>query len=714
MWQDSLHGLPSSTIVVHRLQRNTRRWWVLRALAAAAPALVLLLSASCDDEPTSPQGGPPSTIRPPRLSEGSGGDNPDSLPPGSFAITLHVDDVATGVFQKRQFASYTGKTLVKFTASENIQKVHRVSGSTTWITPRGHSVGGGCYSYVVVDFRKTGNLYGGGWAGMCNAQLITTLVLEGTGTATRTPGYPWSGTQQCGGTGQPICFEYYGWHKVQLTPTSQKLEVVVDSSSVMSGSTVRFTARRTDGGAFTVQSWTWKPITRVSNAGTTTASTYGPSATGCSVNPICNVMLTNTETSSGASSSPQRGIMYVRALVNGIVETARAEVIVSRGQLRLQAAPEEPWVGDSVRFTPSTTDGQAIRVLSWQWMPDTAPGRTVGCAPSETTNDCVTPVFERGVMYVTAEVGQIVLANAIRSSARRTSDVSLSSGGITTQRAAVRVVPKPDTLTLTATPQTIDPGDFVSFTPSAKSGRPIEVISWAWANDKPDDPEPHTVPCEPQEPTCQTPVYHSGTMVVRARIAGVEYVASVHVAVRPWCPPTGDPILDDPTVRNGLKNALIASGIHLPQLQRQEKVGVVRRRPDGTLIFETLIPQGYATHCAFRLKNPAALVDWPTDSDIVAYWHTHPSTPGDSIYGCGAPDDPPIPYRPHLQGGGSEGDWIQLNRANDARVAAGAAAVPEYVIDTQNVYTMPANVHWKNAVSGYKYTTHTPAGCRWN
>lgn len=60
------------------------------------------------------------------------------------------------------------------------------------------------------------------------------------------------------------------------------------------------------------------------------------------------------------------------------------------------------------------------------------------------------------------------------------------------------------------------------------------------------------------------------------------------------------------------------------------------------------------------------------------------------------------------------GDWIQLDRANTARVAAGAVPVPGCVIDTQNVYTMPANVKPENAVSGYKYTAHSPTDCRWN
>ena len=311
----------------------------------------------------------------------------------------------TGAFAKRTFASYTGKTLVRFIAQGAIVKMHIKSKSLTTITPVGEAVGGGCYGYVVVDFRKAGNLYGGGWAGLCNQPLVTTLVLEGTGTAHRVAWYLWNGFEQCGGTGQPSCFAYAGGsHNVQLIPTAQKLQLVVDSSSVTTGSTVRFTVRRSDGGSFTVQSWTWKPLTRVSNPGTTTASTYGPSASGCSVGAnICDAMMTNTETAGDTTASPQRGIMYVRALVNGITETARAEVTVRRGQLRLAADPTEVFARDTVTFTPSTLTGQPYRVLVWAWVPDTLPGQSAGCSTNHSI--CRTPIYESGVMFLTAEVG---------------------------------------------------------------------------------------------------------------------------------------------------------------------------------------------------------------------------------------------------------------------------------------------------------------------
>ena len=171
-------------------------------------------------------------------------------------------------------------------------------------------------------------------------------MFEGAGTAYRPPGYPWSGLEQCGGLGQPTCYEYGGGHTVQLTPTAYKLQVVVDSSSVTSGSTVRFTARRSDGRTFTVQSWTWRPLTPVTPPPIITLASkrrggatmgherlasaddpaeFGPEATGCGLTPTCDVVLTHND---AWVATPQRGYMYVQATVDGVVETARAAVTV--------------------------------------------------------------------------------------------------------------------------------------------------------------------------------------------------------------------------------------------------------------------------------------------------------------------------------------------------------------------------------------------------
>jgi len=83
----------------------------------AALVLSAVLVTSCADEPTSPTAtatvptdGPPAV-----LDVTPAGENPDSLPPGSFRIYLFVDDISTGTFTKRQFASYGVKTLVKLT-----------------------------------------------------------------------------------------------------------------------------------------------------------------------------------------------------------------------------------------------------------------------------------------------------------------------------------------------------------------------------------------------------------------------------------------------------------------------------------------------------------------------------------------------------------------------------------------------------------------------
>lgn len=356
-------------------------------MAGAGTFVALVLSialvTSCADEPTSP--GPlPVDGTPPLFNSGSGGDNPDSLPPGTFEIMLPSQSAATGAFSKTQFASYTAKTLVRFLAYGALIKIHLKSGNQTTVSPRGEWAAGGCYAQVVVDFRKPGNLYGGGWAGQCTQPLSTTLVLEGTGTAMRTPGYSWNGFQQCGGAGQPLCFEFTGAHVVQLVPTAQQLELVVDSSSVTSGSTVRFTARRTNGGALTVRSWTWKPLTpvtpppvvalaslrrpggaldhatRLSSSGGPTQ--YGPDATACGLTPTCDVMLTHNDP---AVATPQRGYMYVQATVNGVVETARVTVSVNprAHELAVECSPTTVVRTSAVECTARVTPADPFTVV---------------------------------------------------------------------------------------------------------------------------------------------------------------------------------------------------------------------------------------------------------------------------------------------------------------------------------------------------------------
>lgn len=317
------------------------------------------------------------------------------------------DNLSTGAFVKTPFASYTQKTLVRLIAGGTLVKEHYKTKSLTPITPAGETYQGLCHGYVLVDFKKPpSTVSNAGWKGNCNSILEAVIAVDGNGTAERPNWNLRSTFYPCGGTNQPACYKYVnGSHTVQLIPTAQTLQLVASPGNVTTGSTVRFTARRSDGGSFTVQSWTWRPMTPVSDPGATTATKYGPSASGCSTGTnICDALMTNTETSADTTASPQRGIMYVQALVNGVLETAKAEVTVARGQLRLRADPAAITASDTVTFTPSTQGGQAFSVVSWNWVPDTLPGHSVSCG---TATVCRSDLYETGTMFVTANVGGV-------------------------------------------------------------------------------------------------------------------------------------------------------------------------------------------------------------------------------------------------------------------------------------------------------------------
>lgn len=290
----------------------------------------LLGLANCADDPLSPHRADSGTGVPAaRFPRFNAGENPDSLPPGSFFISMPVSpgQTNTGVFTKTVFASYGVKTRVEIVAAGLVGKKRITTGVMTWIDPRGQYVDG-CYSYVIADFRKAGNVSGGGWAGLCSARLTDTIVVEGTGTAERTPGYRYAGTT-CGAAWQAPCYTYSGEHSVRLRPVAKQLELMADPSQVISGSQVRFTARRKDGKPFTVVLWLWKPLSPV--VGANGSTTYGPTASGCTIGlPTCDVVMTNTQLPEDPSMTPQRGLMYVRAVVDGVEETAKAEVTVFR------------------------------------------------------------------------------------------------------------------------------------------------------------------------------------------------------------------------------------------------------------------------------------------------------------------------------------------------------------------------------------------------
>lgn len=89
------------------------------------------------------------------------------------------------------------------------------------------------------------------------------------------------------------------------------------------------------------------------------------------------------------------------------------------------------------------------------------------------------------------------------------------------------------------------------------------------------------------------------------------------------CPPTGDSVIYSPDVREGLVNALKASG---REPTGKEIAGFIFRRPDGTY-FTEIVPDPAATSCSHTpLPEPAPRSD---SAVAVGEFHTHLHTDGE-------------------------------------------------------------------------------------
>lgn len=173
-------------------------------------------------------------------------------------------------------------------------------------------------------------------------------------------------------------------------------------------------------------------------------------------------------------------------------------------------------------------------------------------------------------------------------------------------------------------------------------------------------------------------------MTVRVSRGGVVRTAKVHVNVSK-CPATGDSTIDSPDVRAGFMDMLKRSNVDstpgsginpndwVNTGNKKEKAVWIFRRPDGS--FYTKPANGWATECSFK---PDTAPNFPYSPDsLVGIAHTHPSTPGDTVYGACSALDPagnlhPVQHYPGDQtpgsvvgqagdeapfGGGSSGDW---------------------------------------------------------
>lgn len=109
----------------------------------------------------------------------------------------------------------------------------------------------------------------------------------------------------------------------------------------------------------------------------------------------------------------QSGTLVVEALVNGYARRVTWSVTVARG-MDMEAAPGTVNAGDSVSFAVSARTGFALdSVLSWEWVADSAPGRT-SASSCGVADSCRTSVYEKGWMHAVARINGHLEMDSVR------------------------------------------------------------------------------------------------------------------------------------------------------------------------------------------------------------------------------------------------------------------------------------------------------------
>jgi hypothetical protein len=185
----------------------------------------------------------------------------------------------------------------------------------------------------------------------------------------------------------------------------------------------------------------------------------------------------------------------------------------------------------------------------------------------------------------------------------------------------VSVTPFPAELGLKASKPAVEPGQNVTFTASVTPdsiegiGVPFKVAEWRW---QPDAGGASTLlpQCENQK-LCNYAPTVSGTMRAIGYANGAPDEATVHVTVLPCL--LNDSLLDDPTVRDALREVLNGMGIGGPDSLRTERAAGLYCDADGSCTSE-LYPVGpNDNECSMY---PPAAAD---TSDVLI--HGHPFRP---------------------------------------------------------------------------------------
>ncbi len=369
-------------------------------------ASLFILGACRDEPPTAPRASP---VRSQANLLLPGGDPPD--PPGTFATTLSPTASNQGVGPVT-LGNLAELTWVEVEASGLLDQYY--SDAAVWQQElRGQYRRpwdpGGSFDW---NAYCQGNVHvWGAQAGdkeFCRydapipvtAVWIDTVLMKGDVKASWKRG-PFSYSPGCDVTGKPPCYTYTGSFAITITPIAQYLELKATPSTIMSGDTVTFTASA-PGKTFTIQEWIWQPdeppITLTASANS--RGSY-------------NTQMAITGSSCGAGDVTcvrpifESGTMYVRGIIDGRHEQAKAHVSVQPDILHLQANHSSVKPGEEVKFTAGTENGTSFTINSWAWdASSVAPsGKALtSVAACNSNNDCTIEVYEDGAMTVTATV----------------------------------------------------------------------------------------------------------------------------------------------------------------------------------------------------------------------------------------------------------------------------------------------------------------------
>lgn len=306
-------------------------------------------------------------------------------------------------------------------------------------------------------------------------------------------------------------------------------------------------------------------------------------------------------------------------------------------------------------FTPSLVSGQPIgSTINWRWTPDGASDATVACGTN--ANPCKSKVYSSGTMRV----------------------VSYINGRMRQAKAHVIVYSE---FTLEADKRVINASDSVVFTPFLDNDT-TDAPHWKWV---PDDPNGTDTTTCANTRRCVMRVTSSGTMKAYLSSDESSEPATKHVTALTPCP-TGDPLLDDPEVRDWMQYIWSASvkdpntGNLLPVPDRKEVSMVVYRSTvDGRYSFNYIT---LGDPCGADL--PGSIPKTKGNSVAVAIIHDHVlEWGGEYPSNCEPPKDPGATYSDLFHnseifkhGRASGDDW------NSSKLLE----VPGYVFDFDGIY----------------------------